>query len=126
MSIDEAIAHEREVAKEQKSKYDKCPTRTRYCCEMCFHNLKCNESAEEHEQLAEWLEELKALRHDANEWRKAGYAHGYNKAIDDYRTEICKAFVQAERNGNYRFYAVEIKQLIADLGEQLKDGGVDA
>lgn len=47
----------------------------------------------------------------------------YNNAIDDYRTEICKAFVQEERNGNYRFYAVEIKQLIADLGEQLKVGG---
>ena len=29
--------------------------------------------------------------------------------------------VQSERNGNYRFYAVEIKQSIADLAEQLKE-----
>lgn len=50
---------------------------------------------------------------------------GYNKAIDDFRAEICKAIVQSERNGNYRFYAVETKQYIADLAEQLKAGDVD-
>ena len=42
-------------------------------------------------------------------------------AIDDFRTEICKMIVQSENNGNYRFYAVEIKQAIADLAEQLKE-----
>ena len=45
------------------------------------------------------------------------------KAIDDFLTEICKMIVQSESNGNYRFYAVEIKQAIADIAEQLKDGG---
>ena len=30
--------------------------------------------------------------------------------------------VQSENNGNYRFYAVEIKQAIAELAEQLKVG----
>ena len=44
----------------------------------------------------------------------------YNKAIDDFVKEICKMIVKSENNGNYRFYAVEIKQTIADLGEQLK------
>lgn len=113
MTIDEAIAKYKEITNTDAN----CPA---HC------NISCDKCVQESEQLAEWLEELKALRHEANEWRNAGYAHGYNKAIDDYRTEICKAFVQAERNGNYRFYAVEIKQLIADLGEQLKEGGVDA
>ena len=47
----------------------------------------------------------------------------YNKAIDDFVKEICKMIVQSENNGNYRFYAVEIKQAIADLAEQLKAGG---
>ena len=47
---------------------------------------------------------------------------GYNKAIDDFVKEICKMIVQSENNGNYRFYAVEIKQAIADLAEQLKVG----
>ena len=46
----------------------------------------------------------------------------YNNAIDDFVKEICKMIVQSENNGNYRFYAVEIKQAIADLAEQLKAG----
>ena len=44
-------------------------------------------------------------------------------AIDDFVKEICKMIVQSESNGNYRFYACEIKQSIADLAEQLKAGG---
>ena len=47
---------------------------------------------------------------------------GYDKGIDDFVKEICKMIVQSESNGNYRFYAVEIKQSIADLAEQLKAG----
>ena len=49
----------------------------------------------------------------------------YNKAVDDFCAEICKAIVQSERNGDYRFYAVEIKQSISDLAEKLKAGDVD-
>ena len=44
----------------------------------------------------------------------------YCKGIDDFVKEICKMIVQSESNSNYRFYAVEIKQSIADLAEQLK------
>ena len=43
MTIDEAIVHAREKAKYKKKKYNKCPTRMRYCCEICFHNPKCKE-----------------------------------------------------------------------------------
>ena len=43
------------------------------------------------------------------------------EVIDDFVKEICKMIVQSENNGNYRFYAVEIKQAIADLAEQLKE-----
>ena len=46
----------------------------------------------------------------------------YCKGIDDFLSDICKMIVQSENNGNYRFYAVEIKQSIADLAEQLKAG----
>ena len=46
----------------------------------------------------------------------------YCKGVDDFLTEICKMIVQSENNGNYRFYAVEIKQSIADLAEQSKAG----
>ena len=48
-----------------------------------------------------------------------------NKAMDDFVKEICKMIVQSENNGNYRFYAVEIKQAIAELAEQLKVGVSD-
>ena len=46
----------------------------------------------------------------------------YCKGVDDFLKEICKMIVQSENNGIYRFYAVEIKQSIADLAEQLKAG----
>ena len=46
----------------------------------------------------------------------------YCKGVDDFLKKICKMIVQSESNGNYRFYAVEIKQSIADLAEQLKAG----
>ena len=48
----------------------------------------------------------------------------YCKGVDDLCKEICKMIVQSENNGNYRFYAVEIKQSIADLAERLKRKGV--
>ena len=89
MTIDEAIAYAREKAKYKKTKYDKCPTRMRYCCEMCFHKPKCNEVAKEHKQLAEWLEELKSYRASVF----SGYMtqkmlkEEYNKAIDDLIAE---------------------------------------
>ena len=43
-------------------------------------------------------------------------------AIDDFRKEICKMITQSENDGNYRFYAAELKQAIADLAEELKEG----
>ena len=83
----------------------------------------------EEEQIAEWLELLKWYEQgmedipcESGVLPKDVYSSGYIKAIDDFLTEICKMIVQSENNGNYRFYAVEIKQSIADLAEQLKVG----
>ena len=96
------------------------------------------ELKEEAQQRAEWLEELKRLSQETEQYiyersykkgQDKGFSDGrflgYNKAIDDFVKEICKMIVQSENNGNYRFYAVEIKQAIADLAEQLKAGEVD-
>lgn len=83
------------------------------------------------DKVAEQLEELKAIKDGGipvihgQEELKLHDREIRNKAIDDFRTEICKAIVQLERNGNYRFYAVETKQYIADLSEQLKAGDGD-
>ena len=50
LSIDEAIAFERQQAKDKRNEH------------YTFGIQKSKEAAEEHEQFAEWLEELKALR----------------------------------------------------------------
>ena len=68
MTIDEAIAREREVAEIHRD--DIVPKED-------YHNMpwidRENElnmrSAEEHEQLAEWLEELKALREEKSDFQ---------------------------------------------------------
>ena len=115
LSIDEAIA-----------KYKEITNKDAICPAHC--NISCDKCVQESEQLVEWLEELKAIKDGC-----IPIIHGKaelelhdkvirTKAIDDFVKEICKMIVQSENNGNYRFYAVEIKQAIADLAEQLKEG----
>lgn len=90
LSIDEAIARERQLAKEQRSHigtWDK------------EYSKKCEECAEEHEQIAEWLEELKTIKEmdlsipqhftkEQSGWIKAycikRNIEFYNKALDDF------------------------------------------
>ena len=161
MTLDEVIAHAREKAKEKRKEMQckTCKLFVRsdlhplqgYCRKNEFHSIEidswskvCSEyvpkemckCAEEHEQLAEWLEELKFLKqwksdimdsfckYDVSSFEEL-VTNARNKAIDDFVKEICKMIVQSENNGNYRFYAVEIKQAIDDLAEQLKAGGAD-
>ena len=96
-------------------------------CKEKSKNIKLRTEPKTFEQIDEWMEEL-------NQYRAIGTVEecknsvlkileAYNKAIDDFVKEICKMIVQSENNDNYRFYAVEIKQAIADIAEQLKDGG---
>ena len=92
--------------------------------------IKCSEI---HGQIAEWLEDYKRIKqwksdimdsfckYDVNSFEEL-VTNTRNKAIDNFVKEVCKMIVQSENNGNYRFYAVEIKQAIADLAEQLKAG----
>ena len=91
LSIDEAIAHAREVAEMHRN--DIVPKED-------YHNMpwidKNNEvsirRAEEHEQLAEWLEELKA-------YREIGTVEGYKNAIECYTKEymIRKSNIQYDK-----------------------------
>ena len=87
LSIDEAIAFERQQAKDRRNEH------------YTFGIQKSKEAAEEHEQLAEWLEELKALREEKSEFLiyakdiaeanyEMGMEIGYNKAIDDAKSVI--------------------------------------
>ena len=59
MTIDEAIAHAREVALEQSS----IATELSLAGTDASEYIKCKQ---EYEQLAEWLEELKALKNGLN------------------------------------------------------------
>ena len=91
LSIDEAIARERNLAEIYRN--DIVPKED-------YHNMPwidmANEgnekAAEEHEQLAEWLEELKA-------YREIGTVEGYKNAIECYTKEytIRKSNVQYDK-----------------------------
>lgn len=83
MTIDEAIAHAREVAKNKRKNLDECNKKNNYACKFCIEIRTCKEVAEEHEQLAEWLEELKA-------YREIGTVEGYKSAIECYTEEYTR------------------------------------
>lgn len=89
-TIDEAIAHAREVAENNRKESNYDAFSLDYMNEM--HKKNCVKCAEEHEQLAEWLEELKEARKGFEENRKAGYKHGYSygyaKAIDEFAERL--------------------------------------
>ena len=76
MTIDEAIAYAREKADKNS-----------VCCD-CTSIKDCKTCEQEHkyEQLAEWLEELKAIKSDGftDNLLDMGFTKGYHKALDDF------------------------------------------
>ena len=119
MTLDEAIEHENELAKEiyieamlchanpDDGKLDDCIERGKY-----------------HEQLAEWLEELKALKNglkikcdDLNEALEKGKKIGYSKALDDFVKFASDMPTVEEEDGEIRPMWLE------EMAEQLKAGG---
>ena len=97
-----------------------------YLCNKYFIEEDMNKDSTEHERLAlkivtMCMQTLSALKDGELEDYK--YIKQWKSdIIDDFVKEICKMYIQSERNGNYRFYSVEIKQAIADLAEQLRAG----
>ena len=81
MLIDEAIEHAREVAEIQRNndKLNKTLGKS-----SPYYNTDCIKCAEEHEQLADWLEELKEYKENQHRNLRHMYEKGYNKAIDDF------------------------------------------
>ena len=101
--------------------YDCCIADDDYDCDKCKRLTK--EWFDEYDK--QIIEQYKAdtnLKDTIKEIHDNIANEMYCKGIDDFLTEICKMIVQSESNGNYRFYACEIKQSIADLAEQLKAG----
>lgn len=77
MTLDEAIVHAKEVAENWKSQLVNCVSEEgRY---------KCQECANDHEQLAEWLAELKELRRTVSLLKFN--IHALNELIKESETE---------------------------------------
>ena len=128
MTLDEAILHAREVAVRNRKQYKNCPsdrTDIRY--------QTCEECAEEHEQLAEWLEELKSYRASvfSGDMTQIMLKEEYCKAVDDFAEKLnakCDGMIKEKWNSNVapiswaEAYA-DFKDDIEDIAEQLKVGG---
>ena len=115
MTLDEAIAHAREVATEQKRRSGACVINDNECDKFSA----CIKCAEEHEQLAEWLEELKAFQE--NKWTDIYIKRGYNKAIDDFSNALADDLTWLKRFGDevYNDVGIDVRM----RAEQLKAGG---
>ena len=125
MTLDEAIAHEKELAKEiyveamlchanpDDGKLDDCIERGKY-----------------HEQIAEWLEELNSYRAHifSGDMTQAMLKEEYCKAVDDFAEKLnekCDGMIKDKWNSNVapiswaEAYA-DFKYDINDIAEQLK------
>ena len=115
VTIDEAIEHVREVAEKNRN-FDVIPEEAMSCSKFKANCLKC---AEEHEQLAEWLEELKAFQE--NKWTDIYIKRGYNKAIDDFSNALADDLTWLMKFGDEVYSDVGID--VRMRAEQLKEGG---
>ena len=130
MTLDEAILHAREVAERNRKQYKNCPSdRTD------IRHQTCEECAEEHEQLAEWLEELKSYRASvfSGDMTQTMLKEEYCKAVDDFAEKLnakCDGMIKEKWNSNVapiswaEAYA-DFKDDIDDIAEQLKAGIVN-
>ena len=123
MTIDEAIAHAREVAEKQRKDNDKCEYKAEYGCKGCadYYSKPCIECAEEHEQLAEWLEDYKRIKMLIP--IEQALKNEYNKAIDDLLEDANEMAIEVDA-GTYTMKAIGIG-LLEQIAEQLKAGGVN-
>lgn len=113
MTIDEAIEHAREKTKEQR--YYANFERNGMMYQSC---IKC---AEEHEQLAEWLEELKEMRKNQGQIAYFWYQEGISresKLIFDKIEEIKNRY----DNEDFAIIGILIKiqEIALEIAEQLK------
>lgn len=112
MSIDEAIAQEKFKARVDRIKANK----------RIFHNndedeiSACHRSAEEHDQIAEWLEELKSYRASvfSGDITQKMLKEEYCKAVDDFAESVKNLIADSS--------VIRFKD-IDEIAEQLKVGG---
>ena len=109
LSIDEAIAFERQQAKDKRNEH------------YTFGIQKSKEAAEEHEQLAEWLEELKAYRAigTVEECKNSvlDIQKAYNKAIDDCKELTFREVVYCDSLNDRTEFRELAEQLMGKYNE---------
>ena len=110
MTIDEAIARERQLAKEQRSRIGTWDEE---------YSKKCEKCAEEHEQIAEWLEDYKRIKMLIP--IEQALKNEYNKAIDDLLEDANEMAIEVD-TGTYTIKAIGIG-LLKKIAEKLKEGG---
>ena len=104
MTIDEAIARERQQAKEQRNHIGTWDDE---------YSKKCEVYAEEHEQLAEWLEELKALR------LLLDWAIECDFGLDSFPEEYAKYKHTLTDDMTYKDMIIQIAKCV--LAEEIKE-----
>ena len=118
-ALDEAIQHAREVAEIQRNndKLNKTLGKS-----SPYYNTDCIKCAEEQEQIAEWLEELKAYKQNTDicpicdtycSYLAEEFENGYNKAIDDCKELTFREVVYCD--------SLNDRTEFRELAEQLKD-----
>ena len=145
LSIDETIEKEKANAEKLRKIIE-----TGYDGEISIESIFCDDTsaikeayerfencAKEHEQRAEWLEELKALKNglnikcdNLNEALEKGKKAVYNKAIDDLQNELKNHYtgynidcVLADTNFySYTTACNYLEDYIDEIAEQLKAG----
>jgi len=85
MALDEAIEHARNVASEQKRRSEECTQIDDNCDEF----LSCLKCAKEHEQLAEWLTQLKEYQRLEEQRRKTNADRIRNMSDKELAEWIC-------------------------------------
>ena len=130
LSIDKAIAREREMAERNLILLD--------YDELVQKSYDMYLRSEYHEQLVMWLEELKVLKEnsiskEAFEKMKSrsynyGYRQGYAKAIDEFAEEAIKIVYDSndrDRNPQPRDMVADIHYKLMDLAKLLKEQNND-
>ena len=119
LSIDEAIALVK-IERECVIRADVCDRK----CEKCDLVQDSTELTDMYEQLAEWLEELKAIKEKGRyvQGNKAGQKIGYNKAIDDFVANVKDVLITDYSVFNTEDIRIFI-DIIEEIAEQLKAGG---
>lgn len=120
MTIDEAIAHARKEAEDKRADADWKFRHGRLNADDC---ISC---AEEHEQLAEWLEELKSYRASvfSGDMTQKMLKEEYNKAIDDFAGRLIR-YVDCGHlcsPTEMRWSDLSVVEMVKKLSEQLKAG----